>query len=66
MPRILAIIWGLYHNQFKYINLKNETLSIDILLHFIESALNSEYFGKTIDPHSLVFPKLFTPKNVVA
>ena len=34
MPDILAIILGIFRNQFKCIYLKSQTLFVDILLHF--------------------------------
>ena len=32
---------------------------------FLESILNLDHFQKTDDPHSWLFPKLRTPKNVI-
>ena len=34
MPGTLAVIKEIYGNQFKYIYLKNQTIFLDILLHF--------------------------------
>ena len=52
MPSILTIIRGIYHNQFKYIYLKMQTLSLVILLHFrnVHEILNT--LAKNIEPHS--------------
>ena len=65
MPSILAIIQTIYRNRFKCTYLKTETLFLDILLHFQNLHEILKILKKKLSLIALLFPTLFTPKNVV-
>ena len=53
MLSILAIISGIYCNQFKCIYMKNPTLFLDILFNFQNQHENLNILEKELQPHSL-------------
>ena len=65
MPTILAIIRTIYRNRFKCTYLKTQTLFLNILLHFQNLHEILKILKKKLSLIALLFPKLFTLKNVV-
>ena len=66
MPGTLVVIKVIYGNQFKYIYLKNQTIFLDILLHFLEPTENFKLFHKKyLNLIVEVFFQLLTLKIVV-
>ena len=64
IPGILAIMLGIFGNQFKCIYLKKPKSFLNILLHFQNSKRILNILNKKLGPIAKVFLELSTPKNV--